>query len=63
MFITLLAACAALATTVDAAGTGVMYYTPASKHTVTFNSRSLIIDGQPTLMLSGAVRLSLNTKP
>lgn len=43
-----------LGVTVDA--TGVMYYTPSPAHSVTFNERSLIIDGQPTLMLSGAVR-------
>jgi hypothetical protein len=37
------------------ASSGVAYFKPAAKHTVGFNERSLIIDGAPTLMLSGAV--------
>lgn len=35
---------------------GLLYYTPAARHTVTFNERSFVIDGTPTLLLSGAVR-------
>ena len=34
---------------------GLLYYAPAASHTVSFNQRSAIIDGTPTLMLSGAV--------
>ena len=34
---------------------GLLYYTPSTAHTVAFNQRSAIIDGTPTLMLSGAV--------
>eukprot|EP01051_Picozoa_sp_SAG22_P024379 SAG22_NODE_6734_length_818_cov_1.000000_1_plen_247_part_10 len=34
---------------------GLLYYTPAAAHKVAFDQRSAIIDGTPTLMLSGAV--------
>lgn len=34
---------------------GLLYYTPAAKHTVSFTERALVIDGTPALMLSGAV--------
>eukprot|EP01047_Picozoa_sp_COSAG01_P108933 COSAG01_NODE_37835_length_498_cov_0.877193_1_plen_112_part_01 len=34
---------------------GLLYYSPAQSHNVSFNERSAVIDGQPTFMLSGAV--------
>ena len=37
------------------AAAGLLYYTPAASHSVAFDQRSAIIDGVPTLMLSGAV--------
>jgi hypothetical protein len=37
------------------AGGGLLYYTPSTRHTVAFNERSFVIDGTPTLLLSGAV--------
>lgn len=38
-----------------AAADGLVYFAPAASHNISFDSRSAIIDGQPTLMLSGAV--------
>ena len=32
-----------------------LYFKPANQHNVTFDERSAIIDGTPTLMLSGAI--------
>ena len=45
-----------------AAGNGLVFYEPAAAHTVTFNERSAIIDGKPTLMMSGAVHCTLCIK-
>ena len=36
-------------------GSGVVYFSPAASHNVSFDERSAIIDGVPTLMLSGAI--------
>jgi hypothetical protein len=51
----LLAAPSAAAATTGFNPGSLVYFTPASHHNVSFDRRSPIIDGKPTLLLSGAV--------
>eukprot|EP01046_Picozoa_sp_COSAG06_P004719 COSAG06_NODE_202_length_20343_cov_59.390931_3_plen_1016_part_00 len=44
-----------LATPAPASAGGLLMYSPGDSHNITFDERSAIIDGTPTLMLSGAV--------